>query len=149
SEHTPLTSLRIAALARDAGLPEGVLQVVAGRGDVGAALTASADMIFFTGSAATGKRVAQTAAERLVPVVLELGGKSPMIVLADADLPRAAHVAVWSGFAHSGQVCVRTERVIVEAAGADPFVELAAAEIARLRQAPPPLGRPDLTDVDV
>jgi len=149
SEHTPLTSLRIAALARDAGLPEGVLQVVAGRGDVGAALTAAADMIFFTGSATTGKRVAQTAAERLIPVVLELGGKSPMIVLADADLPRAAHAAVWSGFAHSGQVCVRTERVIVEAAVADRFVELAAAEIARLRQAPPPLARPDLTDVDV
>jgi acyl-CoA reductase-like NAD-dependent aldehyde dehydrogenase len=149
SEHTPMTSLRVAALARDVGVPEGVFQVVAGRGDVGAALTATADMIFFTGSAATGKRVAQAAAERLVPVVLELGGKSPMIVLADADLPRAAHAAVWSGFAHSGQVCIRTERVIVEAAVADRFVELAAAEIARLRQAVPPLGRPDATDVDV
>ena len=143
SEHTPLTSLRVAELARDAGLPDGVFQVVAGRGDAGAALTAAADMIFFTGSAATGKRVAQAAAARLVPVVLELGGKSPMIVLADADLPRAAHAAVWSGFAHSGQVCIRTERVLVEAAVADRFVELAAAEIARLRQAPPPLGQPD------
>jgi acyl-CoA reductase-like NAD-dependent aldehyde dehydrogenase len=149
SEHTPMTSLRIAELARGAGIPDGVFQVIPGRGDVGAALTAAADMIFFTGSAATGKRVAQTAAERLVPVVLELGGKSPMIVLADADLPRAAHAAVWSGFAHSGQVCVRTERVIVEAAVADQFVELAAAEIARLRQAPPPLGQPDAFDVDV
>jgi acyl-CoA reductase-like NAD-dependent aldehyde dehydrogenase len=149
SEYTPLTSLRVAALARDAGLPEGVFQVVAGRGDAGAALTAAADMIFFTGSAGTGKRVAQAAAERMVPVVLELGGKSPMIVLADADLPRAAHAAVWSGFAHSGQVCIRTERVIVESAVADRFVELAAAEIAQLRQAPPPLGRPDLTNVDV
>jgi acyl-CoA reductase-like NAD-dependent aldehyde dehydrogenase len=149
SEHTPMTSLRVAALAREAGLPEGVFQVVAGRGDAGAALTAAADMIFFTGSAATGQRVAQAAAARLIPVVLELGGKSPMIVLADADLPRAAHAAVWSGFAHSGQVCVRTERVIVEAPVADRFVELAAAEIARLRQAPSPLGRPDLSDVDV
>lgn len=149
SEHTPLSSLRIAALARDAGVPEGVFQVVAGRGETGAALSAAADMIFFTGSATTGKRVAQTAAERMIPVVLELGGKSPMIVLADADLPRAAHAAVWSGFAHSGQVCVRTERVIVEAAVADRFIELAAAEIAKLRQAPPPLGRPDVTDVDV
>jgi acyl-CoA reductase-like NAD-dependent aldehyde dehydrogenase len=149
SEHTPMTSLRVAALARDAGLPDGVFQVVAGRGEAGAALTAAADMIFFTGSAATGQRVAQAAAARLIPVVLELGGKSPMIVLADADLPRAAHAAVWSGFAHSGQVCVRTERVFVEAPVADRFVELAAAEIARLRQAPPPLGRPDATDVDV
>ncbi len=129
SEHTPMTSLRVAALARDAGLPDGVFQVVAGRGEAGAALTAAADMIFFTGSAATGQRVAQAAAARLIPVVLELGGKSPMIVLADADLPRAAHAAVWSGFAHSGQVCIRTERVFVEAPVADRFVELAAAEI--------------------
>jgi acyl-CoA reductase-like NAD-dependent aldehyde dehydrogenase len=149
SEHTPMTSLRIAALARDAGVPEGVFQVLPGRGDVGAALSAAADMIFFTGSAATGKQVAQAAAARLVPAVLELGGKSPMIVLADADLPRAAHAAVFSGFANSGQVCIRTERVIVEAAVADRFIELAAAEIARLRQAPPPLGKPDATDVDV
>jgi acyl-CoA reductase-like NAD-dependent aldehyde dehydrogenase len=149
SEHTPLTSLRVAALAREAGVPEGVFQVVAGRGDVGEALTAAADMIFFTGSATVGKKVAQAAAARLVPAVLELGGKSPMIVLADADLARAAHAAVWSGFANSGQVCIRTERVIVEAAVADRFVELAAAEIGRLRQAAPPLGRPDASDVDV
>jgi len=149
SEHTPLTSLRIEALARDAGVPEGVFQVLPGRGDVGAALSAAADMIFFTGSAATGKQVAQAAAARLVPAVLELGGKSPMIVLADADLAAAAHAAVFSGFANSGQVCIRTERVLVEAAVADRFVELAAAEIARLRQAPPPLGKPDAVDVDV
>ena len=149
SEHTPMTSLRIAALAREAGVPEDVFQVLPGRGDVGAALSAAADMIFFTGSATTGKQVAQAAAARLVPAVLELGGKSPMIVLADADLPRAAHAAVFSGFAHSGQVCIRTERVIVEAAVADRFIELAAAEIARLRQAVPPLGKPDAADVDV
>jgi len=149
SEYTPLTSLRVAEIAHDAGLPDGVFQVVAGRGEAGAALTAAADMIFFTGSAATGKQVAQAAAARLVPYVLELGGKSPMIVLADADLPRAAHAAVWSGFAHSGQVCIRTERVIVEDKVADRFVELCAAEIARLRQGPPALGKPDAVDVDV
>ena len=149
SEHTPLTSLRVAELAREAGLPAGVFQVMAGRGDAGAALTAAADMIFFTGSAATGKQVAQAAAARMVPAVLELGGKSPMIVLADADLPRAAHAAVWSGFANAGQVCIRTERVIVEDRVADRFVELAAAEIARLRQAPPALGKMDAADVDV
>src|SRR4029077_8131621 len=151
SEHTPMTSLRVAALARDAGLPEGVFQVVAGRGEAGAALTAAADMIFFTGSAATGQRVAQAAAARLIPVVLELGGKSPMIVLADADLPRAAHAAVWSGFAHSGQVCVRTERVLVEEPVAERFIELCAAEIAKLRQgpSPPPGGDPTAVDADV
>src|SRR5262245_51554465 len=149
SEHTPLTSLRVAEITRAAGVPDDVFQVVTGRGDAGAALTAAADMIFFTGSAATGKQVAQAAAARLVPFVLELGGKSPMIVLADADLPRAAHAAVFSGFAHSGQVCIRTERVIVEDRVADRFVELAAAEVARLRQGGPALGQPDNADVDV
>src|SRR5204863_446743 len=87
-------ALPFAEIAADAGVPDGVFQVVPGRGDAGAALTAAADMIFFTGSAATGKQVALAAAARLVPYVLELGGKSPMIVLADADLDRAAHAAV-------------------------------------------------------
>lgn len=138
SEHTPLTSLRVAELWRELSLPDGVFQVVVGGGDAGQALCRLADMIFFTGSHATGKRVAAIAAERLVPVVLELGGKSPMIVLADADLPRAAHAAVWGGFAHSGQVCVRTERVLVEEPVAERFIALCAEEVARLRQGPPP-----------
>ncbi|HVU51415.1 MAG TPA: aldehyde dehydrogenase family protein [Polyangia bacterium] len=139
SEHTPLTSLRVAALWRELGLPEGVFQVVAGRGEAGQALVDRADMIFFTGSQAVGRRVAARAGERLVPVVCELGGKSAMIVLADADLPRAAHAAVWSAFAGSGQVCVRTERVLVEEPVAERFVALCADEIARLRQGPPAL----------
>jgi len=116
SEHTPLTSLRVLALWRKLGLPNDVFQVVPGRAEAGEALCERADMIFFTGSQAVGRRVASRAGERLVPVVAELGGKSAMIVLADADLPRAAHAAVWSSFAHSGQVCVRTERVLVEEA---------------------------------
>jgi acyl-CoA reductase-like NAD-dependent aldehyde dehydrogenase len=149
SERTPLTSLRVAALWREAGMPADVLQVIAGRGDAGAALANGADMVFFTGSAAAGQKVAAAAAARLAPAVLELGGKSPMIVLADADLPRAAHAAVWGAFAGSGQVCIRPERVLVEAAAADRFVELAAAEIARLRQGPPARGRPGEADVDV
>jgi acyl-CoA reductase-like NAD-dependent aldehyde dehydrogenase len=140
SEHTPLTSLRVAAVWRELGLPEGVFQVVTGGAEVGRALTSVADMIFFTGSYAAGKKVAVAAAERLVPAVLELGGKSPMIVLADADLPRAAHAAAWSGFAHSGQVCIRTERVLVEDAVADRFVALLAEEVGRLRQGPAPQG---------
>jgi acyl-CoA reductase-like NAD-dependent aldehyde dehydrogenase len=149
SEHTPLTSLRVAEHWRGLGLPADVFQVVTGRGDAGAALAATTDMVFFTGSAGVGKQVARAAADRLVPAVLELGGKSPMIVLADADLPRAAHAAVWSGFAHSGQVCIRTERVLVEAPVADRFVALCAEEIGRLRQAPPPTGSPDDASVDV
>src|SRR5262249_4124466 len=114
SELTPLTSLRVAALWKELALPEGVFQVITGGPDAGQALWDRVDMIFFTGSHAAGKKVAAAAAARLIPAVLELGGKSPMIVLADADLPRAAHAAVWSGFAHSGQVCIRTERVLVE-----------------------------------
>jgi len=147
SEHTPLTSLRVAELWRTSGMPADVFQVVAGRADAGAAVAEAADMVFFTGSAAAGRKVAQAAAARLVPVVLELGGKSAMIVLADADLARAAHLAAWSGFAGSGQVCIRTERILVEAAVADRFVELLAAEIRSLRQAVPPLA--DTPEVDV
>jgi acyl-CoA reductase-like NAD-dependent aldehyde dehydrogenase len=151
SEWTPLTSLRVQALWRELGLPDGIFQVVAGAAQAGQALCGAADMIFFTGSQAVGRRIARDAGERLIPVVLELGGKSPMLVLADADLPRAAHAAVWSGFAHSGQVCVRTERVLVEDSVADRFVALCAAEVAKLRQGPspaPPAGR-DQVDVDV
>jgi acyl-CoA reductase-like NAD-dependent aldehyde dehydrogenase len=139
SEHTPLTSLRVAEVWKRLGLPADVLQVVPGRGDAGEALVEAADMIFFTGSQGVGRRIAARAGERLVPVVLELGGKSPLIVLRDADLPRAARAAVWSAFAHSGQVCIRTERVLVEAPVAERFIELCAAEIATLRQGAPAL----------
>ena len=151
SEWTPLTSLRVEALWRELGLPAGVFQVVAGRGDAGQALCQQADMIFFTGSQKVGRQIARDAGERLIPVVLELGGKSPMLVLADADLPRAAHAAVWSGFAHSGQVCVRTERVLVEESVAERFIALCAAEIAQLRQGPsaPAGGDPTAVAFDV
>jgi acyl-CoA reductase-like NAD-dependent aldehyde dehydrogenase len=149
SDTTPLTSLRVGALWKSSGLPDGVLEVVAGRGDAGAALTATADMIFFTGSPTVGKQVAATAAARLIPAVLELGGKSAMIVLADADLPRAARAAVWSGFAGSGQVCIRTERVLVEAPAADRLLALMTEEIGRLRQAAPGRDGADEVTVDV
>src|SRR5205085_1492367 len=96
---TPLTSLRVEKLWREEGLPADVFQVVVGAADVGEALVASVDMVFFTGSHAVGRSVARAAADRLIPCVLELGGKSAMVVLADADLPRAAHAAVWSAFA--------------------------------------------------
>jgi acyl-CoA reductase-like NAD-dependent aldehyde dehydrogenase len=149
SEHTPLTSLRVAELWRELGLPDDVFQVVPGRGDAGEALARASDMIFFTGSQRVGRQLARDAGERLIPVVLELGGKSPMLVLADADLPRAARAAVWSGFAHSGQVCIRTERVLVEEPVADRFIELCATEIAKLRQAPATTGQPGAVDADL
>jgi acyl-CoA reductase-like NAD-dependent aldehyde dehydrogenase len=139
SEWTPLTSLRVLEHWRTLGLPEGVFQVIPGRGEIGQALVERADMIFFTGSQAVGRHIAARAGERLVPIVAELGGKSAMIVLADADLPRAAHAAAWSAFAHSGQVCVRTERVLVEEPVAERFTALVAAEIGKLRQGAPVL----------
>jgi acyl-CoA reductase-like NAD-dependent aldehyde dehydrogenase len=134
SEVTPLTSLRVAELWKNLGLPEGIFQVLPGRGDVGQALCEQCDMIFFTGSVKTGRQVGARCGERMIPVVLELGGKSPMIVLADADLPRAARAAVWSGFANSGQVCIRTERIFVEDAVAERFISLCVAEVKALRQ---------------
>jgi acyl-CoA reductase-like NAD-dependent aldehyde dehydrogenase len=136
SEWTPLTSLRIQELWREAGLPEHVFQVVIGGADVGRALVERSDMIFFTGSDRAGRQVAKAAADRLVPAVLELGGKSAMIVLADADIPRAARAAIWSGFAHSGQVCIRTERIFVEEAVADSFIAACLTEVKRLRVGP-------------
>ncbi|MEO7670277.1 MAG: aldehyde dehydrogenase family protein, partial [Polyangia bacterium] len=134
SEWTPLTSLRIAELWRELNLPENVFQVLPGRGDVGRALCDVADMVFFTGSQKVGRQVAARCGERLIPAVMELGGKSPLIVLADADLKAAARAAVWSAFAHSGQVCIRTERVLVEEPVAARFTELCRVEVESLRQ---------------
>lgn len=135
---TPLTSMRVAALWRDEGLPDEVLQVLPGTAEAGAALVEEADMIFFTGSQAAGRKVAGRCGERLIPCVLELGGKSPFIVLRDADLPSAARAAVWGAFANSGQVCIRPERMLVEEPVADAFVDLCAKEMAALRQGPDP-----------
>jgi len=90
----------------------------------------------FTGSVATGRKVAARAGERLIPCVTELGGKSPFIVLAGADLDRAAEAAAWSSFIHSGQVCIRTERIYVEEAVADRFEALLVERVRALR----PLG---------
>lgn len=142
---TPLTSLRVAELARLAGIPDDVFQVVTGGGPVGEALVAAVDMVFFTGSVAVGRSVARAAADRLIPAVLELGGKSPMLVMADADLDAAADSAVWSAFANSGQTCVRTERVLVESSVADAFTDRCVARVRRLRQGLPG----DAAEIDV
>lgn len=133
---TPLTSLRVAALWKEAGLPEGVFQVLPGGAELGQALVETADMIFFTGSQSAGRQVASRCGARLIPAVVELGGKSPFIVLADADVPAAARAAVWGAFANSGQVCIRPERFLVEAPVAAAFAEHCRAELARLRQGP-------------
>jgi acyl-CoA reductase-like NAD-dependent aldehyde dehydrogenase len=148
SQLTPLTSLRVAALWREEGLPEGVFQVVAGDGEAGRALVETADMIFFTGSQKVGRQVAARCGERLIPCVVELGGKSAFIVLEDADLAAAAHGAVWGSFANSGQACIRPERVLVARTVAEPFVELCRKEMATLRQGVD-AGQPDQAGADV
>jgi acyl-CoA reductase-like NAD-dependent aldehyde dehydrogenase len=137
SEVTPGTAMFGAEIWRRAGLPADVLQVVPGYGDVGAKLVDQVDMILFTGSIATGRKVAVRAAERLIPCSLELGGKDPMIVLKDADLERAANACVWGGLVNSGQVCLSVERVYVEAPVYEPFVKLVNEKIKKVTQGPP------------
>jgi acyl-CoA reductase-like NAD-dependent aldehyde dehydrogenase len=134
SPHAPRTSLHVQALWRELGLPEGVFQVAVGGPETGSQLVDGCDMVFFTGSVAAGRQIAAQAGERLIPCVAELGGKSAMIVLADADLPAAARAAVWGAFAGAGQVCIRPERVLVERRVADEFVRLVLAEVAAIRQ---------------
>ena len=135
SEVTPLSGRLVGDLFEAAGLPEGVLSVVMGDGETGAALLESGvDKISFTGSVETGRRVAEICGRNLVPCTLELGGKDPMIVCADADLDRAARGAVFGAFSNSGQVCTSTERVYVVEDVADEFTRKVVKETAALRQ---------------
>src|SRR5204863_1929786 len=123
SELTPLAALKINEVLSRAGLPDSVLEVVTGDGSTGAALVASGvDKIMFTGSVATGRRVAEAAAKYLIPVVLELGGKDPMIILDDAHVANAARAAVWGAFANCGQSCSSVERCYVDESVAELFV---------------------------
>ena len=122
SELTPLVALELASLLHAAGVPEEVFQVVVGEGAAGAALLRSPiDKLVFTGSVATGKRIAAAAAERLLPVVLELGGKDPMLVLDDADVDVASSAAVWGAFVNAGQACLSVERCYVHRSLYEPF----------------------------
>ncbi len=114
SEATPFSARCVQEILDAAGLPEGVFNLVTGDGETGEALVeAGVDKISFTGSVATGRKVAEICGRNLVPCTLELGGKDPMIVCADADLDRASRGAVFGAFANSGQVCTSTERVYV------------------------------------
>jgi len=118
-----------------AGLPEGVLQVLTGDGTTGAALVeACVDKVMFTGSVATGRRVAEAAGRRLIPVVLELGGKDPMIVFEDADLGAAVEAAVWGAFANSGQACASVERCYVHERVAEEFTSRVVEKVGTLKQ---------------
>ena len=134
SELTPLSALFGAELVAKAGFPKNLLQVVVGYGATGEALIDHTDMIAFTGSVETGKRVMHRATERLIPVSLELGGKDPMIVLKDADLERAAGACVWGALMNCGQICTSIERVYVEAPVYQVFVDKVVARVNAIRQ---------------
>lgn len=132
SEHTPRTAAFLAALCAEA-FPKGLVQLVQGAGDVGQALVDEVDAIVFTGSVPSGRKVAGQAAARLIPSSLELGGKDAALVLADCDLERTAlGVAQWS-MHNCGQNCAAIERVYVEEAIADRFVEALTKVVKQLR----------------
>jgi betaine-aldehyde dehydrogenase len=134
SEFTPLGLAEVVkAWKEEIGGPD-VLDCVQGVGETGGALVDAVDFIGFTGSDRTGRKVMARAAETLTPVSLELGGKDPMIVLADADLDRAANAAAWGGMMNSGQICMSVERIYVEEPAYDEFVAKLTVEVDKLRQ---------------
>ena len=134
SEFTPLSLIEvIKAWKEEIGAPD-VFDCVLGTGEVGGELIDHVDCIQFTGSDRTGRKVMARAAETLTPVSLELGGKDPMIVLADADLDRSASAAAWGGMVNSGQLCISVERIYVEEPAYDEFVAKLTKEVSGLRQ---------------
>ena len=135
SELVPNVGRRIEQLFVEAGAPPGLVRVVSGGADVGAALVAhhGVDAVVFTGSTATGRQVGARAAERLCPVTLELGGKDPMLVLDDADLGRAVPGALWAAFANCGQVCSGVERIYVDRSLHGAFLERFSERAVALR----------------
>jgi succinate-semialdehyde dehydrogenase/glutarate-semialdehyde dehydrogenase len=135
---TPLLGEAIRRVFEKGGLPEGLVRVVHGGGAVGDALArSSVGKIFFTGSVEVGRKVGEVCAQQLKGSVLELGGKDPMIVCADADLGNAVSGAVWGGFANAGQTCSGIERVYVVREIADRFVAGVAEQAGRLRVGDP------------
>jgi acyl-CoA reductase-like NAD-dependent aldehyde dehydrogenase len=135
SEVTPLVGLEVGRLFAEVGEHPDIVQVVTGKGATGDALVRSGvQKIAFTGSVRTGKLVMQAAAETLTPVVLELGGKDPMIVCDDANLERAANGAVWGAFTNAGQTCIAVERVYVQEKVYDRFVDLVVDKAKAVRQ---------------
>lgn len=145
SELTPFVGLKIGEIFEKAGFPKDAVQIVIGAGDTGAALVSAApDKIMFTGSVATGKKIAAASAENLTSCVFELGGKDPMIVFEDANLELAAGAAVWGAFCNAGQSCSSVERLYVQESVAE---ELTQKIIERTKQIK--LGRGNAADVSM
>ena len=134
SEFTSLAAMELASLLHQAGVPDEIFQVIVGDGATGAALiNAAIGKLVFTGSVPTGKQIAQAAAARLLPVVLELGGKDPMLVLDDADIEIASRGAVWGAFVNAGQACLSVERCYVHRSLYGPFLEACVRHTQGLR----------------
>ncbi|WP_168013398.1 betaine-aldehyde dehydrogenase [Halomonas salinarum] len=140
SEVTPLTTLKLAEIFTEAGLPDGVFNVVQGDGRVGQMLTAhqGIDKVSFTGEAETGKKVmSASAGSTLKDVTMELGGKSPLIVFEDADLDRAADAAMMANFYSSGQICTNGTRVFVHSSVKESFEAKLTERVARIKAGDP------------
>ena len=150
SEISPRTHMLIIEAFADAGFPDGVVNVVTNAPEnaaevVGALIDApEVKRINFTGSTAVGKIIARRAAEHLKPCILELGGKAPLLVLADADLDEAVKAAAFGAFMNQGQICMSTERIIVVAEVADAFAEKFAAKVAGMATGDPREGQTPL-----
>ncbi|HWD84467.1 MAG TPA: aldehyde dehydrogenase family protein, partial [Solirubrobacteraceae bacterium] len=137
SEITPLSSLLMEEMLRECGIPADVFQVATGDGATGAALIGEVNCVMFTGSTRTGKAVMKAAADAVIPCYLELGGKDPMIVCADADIERAANAATYYSMSNAGQVCISVERVYVEEPVYEEFVQRVTENVRQLRQGAP------------
>ena len=145
SSDTPLTSVLTAEMMRECGLPEDVLLIATAGREAAERLIDEVDFVMFTGSTETGRKVMEHAAKSLTQVSLEMGGKDPMIVLADANLERAANGAAYYSMLNSGQVCISAERAYVEAPIYDKFVEMVTERVKSLRQGVP--GEPGTVEV--
>ena len=134
SELTPLIALELRTILLEAGVPEKAFQVLPGDGATGADLVGGEiDKLVFTGSVATGRRIAEIAGNRLLPVLLELGGKDAMLVLEDADIDVASSGAVWGAFMNAGQTCLSVERCYVHNSLHGAFAEASSAKAKKLR----------------
>lgn len=136
ADETPLTALRLAELAIEAGIPPGVFNVLVGKGSqAGAALVSHplVNKVSFTGSTAVGKQVGVAALQNMTRFTLELGGKNPMLVLADADIEKAVAGAIGGGLLNQGQVCAAASRLYVHASRHKDFVEALTAQVAGLK----------------
>ncbi len=146
AEETPLTALRLAEVCREVGIPEGVVQVVTGAGDIGDAMVrhTETDLVLFTGFHETGKIIARAAADNLTPTIQELGGKSPNIVFEDANIEEALDAAMVSVFSSTGQMCIAGSRLLLHESIHDDFVARLAVRVKALK-----VGDPEDEDTDV